>query len=228
MIRLRDVCFSHHGHGDRARLTLRHLSLSVPQGGFRWLVGPSGAGKSSLLRLLHLSARPDHGTLEVLGLETQRAKRRQLAQLRQRIGMIHQDFRLLPDLSAFDNVALPLRLAGQAENSIQQETRDILEWLGLGAQAQARPDQLSGGERQRIAIARALVTRPALLLADEPTNALEESQAWRLLELFRDLSRNGTTVIVATHNETLLREAPAPAIILRQGALVNETDGMTA
>lgn len=183
------------------------------------MIGPSGAGKSSFLRLLNLSARPTGGMLEILGVDTQTAKRRQLTLLRRRIGMIHQDFRLLPELDALDNIALPLRLHGQTAREARREAQAILGWLELRDRADAFPAQLSGGEQQRIAIGRALIGRPDLLLADEPTNALAEPQARRLLDLFQTLSRRGVTVIVATHNENLLRAYPNAAIALENGRL---------
>nr|WP_220790245.1 ATP-binding cassette domain-containing protein [Gluconacetobacter takamatsuzukensis] len=199
---------------------MRQLSFEVPQGGFRWLLGPSGAGKSSLLRLLALGARPTSGMLEILGSDIGHASRTALARLRRRIGVVHQDFRLLPDLPVFDNIALPLRLQHRPEDEVHDEVHAILDWVGLASRAEARPPQLSGGEQQRVAIARAVIHRPALVLADEPTNALDEYQANRLMELFRDLSGLGTTILVATHNDALIRRYPAHELELAQGRLV--------
>jgi len=225
MIRFHNVTYRH-AHRRRlarqrqmARPVLEGLDFTIQQGSFYWLTGPSGAGKSSLLRLAHAETLPESGTVEILGVATDRASRRQLAQLRQRIGFIPQDLRLLGELNVYDNIALPLRLAGQSDNAIRGEIGSILDWLDLGGKSGSLPDELSGGERQRVAIARALVTRPALLLADEPTNALAESQSWQLIEALRALSRTGTTVIVATHNESLLRAMPLPCISLRNGRL---------
>ncbi|WP_323990546.1 ATP-binding cassette domain-containing protein [Nguyenibacter sp. L1] len=221
MIRLRDVSFRYDTAGPGGA-ALRLVSFDVPQGGFRWLLGPSGAGKSSLLRLLALGARPTSGRLEVLGAAVDGARRAALARLRRRIGIVQQDFRLLPDLPVFDNIALPLRLQRRPEDEIRDEVRAILDWVGLGERAASRPPQLSGGEQQRVAIARAVIHRPALILADEPTNALDEYQAGRLMELFRDLAGLGTTIVVATHNDTLIRRYPAHALELAQGRLVRD------
>ncbi|WP_342628352.1 ATP-binding cassette domain-containing protein [Nguyenibacter vanlangensis] len=221
MIRLRDVSFRYDTAGPGGA-ALRQVSFDVPQGGFRWLLGPSGAGKSSLLRLLALGARPTSGRLEVLGAAVDGARRAALARLRRRIGIVQQDFRLLPDLPVFDNIALPLRLQRRPEDEIRDEVRAILDWVGLGERAASRPPQLSGGEQQRVAIARAVIHRPALILADEPTNALDEYQAGRLMELFRDLAGLGTTIVVATHNDTLIRRYPAHALELAQGRLVRD------
>ena len=220
MIRFEGVGLRY-GRGDGPEV-LRGLSFTVPQGGFRWLLGPSGAGKTSLLRLLHLSIRPSSGRLLVLGADVTNANRRVLQRLRRRIGMVFQDFRLLHHLSAFDNVALPLRIAGRPEGPIRADVTEIMRWVGLSRQMDARPNELSGGEQQRVAIARAVINRPSLLLADEPTGNLDEAQAGRLMQLLKELNRLGTTVLVATHNEALVARYSAPALQLSRGQLVGE------
>ncbi len=172
---------------------LRDLSFALAEGSFTWLLGPSGAGKSSVLRLMHLALRPTRGEVEVLGVAVSRARRRDLPPLRRRIGVVHQEFRLLPHLSAFDNVALPLRLARRREATIRAEVAELLDWVGLaGGKQAALPEALSGGEQQRVAIARAVVVRPALLVADEPTGNLDAAQARRLLALLVEMNRLGT------------------------------------
>jgi cell division transport system ATP-binding protein len=188
-------------------------------GAFRWLLGPSGAGKTSLLRLLTLSVRPTTGRLSLLGVPIEQARRRDLPPLRRQIGTVFQDFRLLDHLSAFDNVALPLRLAGRPEGQLRADVAEILRWVGLGRRADAHPAELSGGEQQRVAIARAVIGRPALLLADEPTGNLDDVQAERLMQLMRELNRLGTTIVIATHNEALVRRHPARALHLESGSL---------
>ncbi len=200
------------------------VTFALPQGSFTWLLGPSGAGKSSVLRLMHLALRPTRGEVEVLGLRTAGARRAALAPVRRRIGVVFQDFRLLPYLSAFDNVALPLRLAGRPEASLRADVAEMLRWVGLAARADALPPELSGGEQQRIAIARAVVHRPALLVADEPTGNLDNHQARRLLALLREMNRLGTTVVVATHDEDLVSRFPAPSLLLHDGRL-HDVDG---
>ncbi len=198
---------------------LRDLSFTLGEGSFHWLVGPSGAGKSSLLRLMHLALRPSRGEVEVLGQRISRLRRGALPGLRRRIGVVHQDFRLLPHLSAFDNVALPLRIAGRTEAGLRADVAEILRWVGLGERAESRPASLSGGEQQRVAIARAVVIRPALLVADEPTGNLDQDQAARVLSLLREMHRLGTTVVVATHAMPLVEAFPAPVLRLEAGRL---------
>ncbi|MFT9416978.1 cell division ATP-binding protein FtsE [Acetobacter sp.] len=223
MIRLDNVSWRR-GKRDSGPV-LAHLSFAVPQGGFRWLLGPSGAGKSSLLSLLHLENLPTDGQMTILGKTVaQDEKRAALVRLRHRIGMVHQDYQLMPDLSVADNVALPLRLQNRPEDEIQDEVHAILKWVGLGERVDVPATRLSGGEQQRTAIARAIIHRPGLILADEPTNALEESQACRLLDMFAELSAMGTTVIVATHNESLVRRLERPFLFLERGRLVEEGD----
>jgi len=198
---------------------LQDLNLDMAAGSFHWLLGASGAGKTSLLRLLTLAVRPSTGHLSLLGVQVETARRRDLPPLRRQIGTVFQDFRLLDHLSAFDNVALPLRLAGRPEGQVRADVAEILRWVGLARRAEAHPAELSGGEQQRVAIARAVIGRPALLLADEPTGNLDDIQAERLMQLLRELNRLGTTILVATHNVALVRRHPARALQLEEGRL---------
>ena len=221
MVRLHGVAFRY-SPGRSSADVLSGLSFEVPAGGFRWLLGPSGAGKTSLLRLLSLAARPTRGQLHLLGTEVCGARRRRLPALRRRIGTVHQDFRLLPHLSAFDNVALPLRLAGRPEGQIRADVTEMLNWVGMGRRFGARPPELSGGEQQRVAVARAVVVRPDLLLADEPTGNLDDGQATRVMQLLQEMHRLGTTVVVATHSVALVERNPAPSLRLTGGRLVGD------
>jgi cell division transport system ATP-binding protein len=219
MVRLEGVGLHYDAGGKPGPDVLRDLTLEIPDGGFRWLLGPSGAGKTSLLRLLYLAARPSSGRLVLLGADIGRARRGDLPLLRRQIGVVFQDFRLLPHLTAFDNVALPLRLAGHPEGQVRADVTEMMRWVGLSRRMEARPAELSGGEQQRVAISRAVVGRPALLLADEPTGNLDDAQAERLMQLLHELNRLGTGVVVATHNDGLVARYPAPALRLDQGRL---------
>lgn len=198
---------------------LSNVTLHIPQGSFCWLTGASGIGKSTLLHMLHLEMKPNHGQLEILDTNINKARRTTLCYLRQRIGMIYQDFRLISNLTIFDNIALPLRLQNTDETTVQRWTNRILQWMNLQNKHDLYPRTLSGGEQQRIAIARAVIHRPDILLADEPTNALDEQQVLHLMDLFYDLNDLGCTIIIATHNDTLIRQFPAPRLKLANGQI---------
>ncbi len=200
--------------------TLSEVSFALPPGSFTWLLGPSGAGKSSLLGLISLALRATEGEVEVLDARIRRLPRRAFPALRRRIGVVFQDYRLLPHLSVYENAALPLRIQGLTEARLAADVREILRWVGLLERADAPPATLSGGEQQRLALARAVVARPALLVADEPTGNLDAAQARRVISLLREMHRMGTTVIVATHSEELPQEYPAPTLRLDAGRLV--------
>lgn len=204
---------------DGAAPVLRDVNLSLPRGSFHFLTGPSGAGKSSLLRLLTLSAQPDAGRIELFGQDVTRAPRKARPPVRRRLGLVFQDFRLLDHLSAFDNVALPLRLAGRRPADYAADVEEMLAWVGLDHVADVSPRQLSGGEKQRLAIARAVINRPELILADEPTGSVDAAMAARLLKLFQSLNRLGATVLIASHDEALAKRSGAQRLRLADGRL---------
>jgi len=196
---------------------LQDIEFALPAGSFHFLTGSSGAGKSSLLRLMYLAQRPSRGRVELFGTDTATAKRYQLPALRRRVGVVFQDFRLLDHLSAMDNVALPLRVAGASEADVQKFVPELLGWVGLADHLHAKPPTLSGGQQQRVAIARAVISRPELLLADEPTGNVDDQIAMRLIYLFEELNKLGTTVVVATHNAGLVSRLAYPQIHLADG-----------
>lgn len=198
---------------------LHDVSFALPAGSFYWMTGASGAGKSSLLRLMYLARRPTRGLVSLFGSDVAALGREQLPALRRRIGIVFQDFRLLDHLTAFDNVALPLRLAGKREADYRKDVIELLDWVGLGDHTRARPPTLSGGQQQRIAIARAVISRPQILLADEPTGNVDEAIGLRLLYLFKELHKLGTAVVIASHNERLVRRFPYPRLHLTDGFL---------
>ncbi len=209
------------------REVLSDLSFTLFPGRFYFLTGASGAGKTSLLRLLYLAQRPSRGMIRMFGTDAITMPRSRLPALRRRIGVVFQDFRLIPHLSAFDNVALPLRVAGHQEKDLAGPVQDILDWVGLGDRADARPATLSGGEQQRVAIARAVIAHPAVLVADEPTGNVDPDMAEKLMRLFEMLNRQGTTVVVATHDLDLLRKVPDSLIMrLDRGRLSDPTGAL--
>ncbi len=199
---------------------LRDVTFVLEAGSFTFLTGPSGAGKTTLLKLMYLAEPPSRGLVTLFGQELATAKRRAFPGLRRRIGVVFQDFRLLDHLSAFENVALPLRLAGRRDEDYRQDVEELLTWVGLGDRMQARPPTLSGGEQQRVAIARAVVGRPDLLLADEPTGNVDPDIGQRLIRLFSELNRLGTTVLIATHDRGLIEKNRAREMRLVDGRLV--------
>lgn len=200
--------------------TLCDVSFTLRSGQFHFLTGASGAGKTSLLRLLYLSQRPSRGIIRLFGEDAVILPRDRLPGFRRRIGVVFQDFRLIPHLSAADNIALPLRVAGMAESDVARAVREMLNWIGLSERAAARPATLSGGEQQRVAIARAVIARPELLVADEPTGNVDPSLARRLLRLFTELHKSGTSVVIATHDLGLMDQFDgARRMVLGDGRL---------
>lgn len=196
---------------------LRDLTFHLEKGSFHFLTGASGAGKTSLLKLMYLGLRPTRGRIRMLDVDLHKTKRDQLAKLRTQIGVVFQDFRLLPHLSSFDNVALPLRIINRDEKDIKAHVSELLHWVGLGDYMNAKPPTLSGGQQQRIAIARAVINRPRILLADEPTGNLDDGIGYKLLHLFEELNKLGTTIVIASHNEELMKHFDHKHIYLKNG-----------
>lgn len=209
------------------REVLSDLSFSLFPGSFYFLTGASGAGKTSLLKLLYLAQRPSRGAVRMFGTDIVTTPRGRLPDLRRRLGVVFQDFRLVPHLSAFDNVALPLRVVGVPDADLVRPVSDMLDWVGLSERRDARPATMSGGEQQRVAIARAVIGRPEILVADEPTGNVDPEMALKLLRLFEALNRLGTTVVVATHDVHLLKRVPDSLIMrLDNGRLADPTGAL--
>lgn len=198
---------------------LKDVSFELDSGSFHFITGASGAGKSTLLRLLYLAMRPTRGLITLFNRDISTVARKSLPEMRRRIGVVFQDFRLVEHLTAFDNVALPLRVAEVKESHVKQHVSELLTWVGLGDRMASLPATLSGGEKQRVAIARAVIARPKILLADEPTGSVDTGLGLRLLTLFEELNRLGTTIVIATHDEQLVSRFAHPILHLDKGEL---------
>jgi cell division transport system ATP-binding protein len=202
---------------DRGPEVLSDVSFHLRPGSFHFLHGESGAGKTSLLRLMFMSLHPTRGQLQMFSEDISRVNPQKRAQLRRRIGIVFQDFRLLDHLTIWENVALPLQVIGKKPADYREDVTDLLQWVGLGDRMYASPTVLSGGEKQRAAIARAVIGKPEVLLADEPTGNVDPQMARRLLRLFVELNRLGTSVVIATHDHQLMRQFKAPRIEVHKG-----------
>jgi cell division transport system ATP-binding protein len=198
---------------------LRDLTFDIPRKSFQFLTGPSGAGKTTLLRLLFLSLKPTRGLIRMFDRNISSIPHDEFPMLRRRVGIVFQDFQLLDHLTTYENVALPLRVRGKEETSYRGDVIELLNWVGLGERINVLPPVLSGGEKQRVAIARALIDRPEILLADEPTGNVDPPMARRLLNLFLELNRLGTAVVIATHDLSLMDQVEARRMILSEGRL---------
>lgn len=198
---------------------LRDVNFHLEKGSFHFLTGPSGAGKTSLLRLMFLSLKPSRGSARIFDTDIAAIAPNKLPKMRRKIGVVFQDFRLLDHLTTFENVALPLRVQKQKPSAYRDDVMELIEWVGLGDRADSYPPVLSGGEKQRAAIARAVISKPDLLLADEPTGNVDSALGERLLRLFIELNKVGTTVVLATHDLELLNQYSAPRLQLKAGEL---------
>jgi len=215
VVRFDDVSMRY-GRGPEV---LRDLTFRLAPGSFHFLTGPSGAGKSSLLKLIYLAAQPSKGLIHLFGHDVAHADPRDRPQLRRRIGVVFQDLLLLEHMTAFDNTALPLRIGGGQPQDYRDDVAELLSWVGLGARMHALPATLAGGEKQRLAIARAVVNRPQILLADEPTSNVDHDMALRIYRLFVELNRLGATVLIATHDQDLVARSGRPSLHLEDGRI---------
>jgi cell division transport system ATP-binding protein len=202
---------------DGTREVLRGANLTLREGDFRFLTGPSGAGKTTLLKLIYLAHVPTEGRVLVFGKDTGLMPAQERPALRRRIGVVFQEFRLIPHLTAFENVGLPMRVAGVNQSGYERDVTDLLSWVGLRHRMDAKPPMLSGGEKQRVALARALVSKPDLILADEPTGNVDPAMGEKIMRLLLELNRLGTAVVVATHDLGLVRKLGKNILRLKDG-----------
>lgn len=221
LVRFQDVAFKYAVGPE----ILHQVSFHLQPGSFHFVTGPSGSGKSSLLQMMYLAHRPSSGRMCLFGRDVDSLKRDERALLRRRVGVVFQDFRLLDHLTVSENVALPLRIAGRQTEKVRAHVAELLAWVGLADHANDRPTILSGGQQQRIAIARAVISQPSLLLADEPTGNVDDRIAVRLLYLFEELNKLGTTMVIATHNQALLSRFSHPVLRLGEDSVRVELPG---
>jgi cell division transport system ATP-binding protein len=213
---------------ERTAPALNDVSFHVRKGEFVFLTGSSGAGKTTVLKLIHMQGAPTEGEVRVSKYSSRKIKRREIPELRRRVGFVFQDFRLLESLTAAENVAFALECTGTPKGRIEPRVQRLLGQVGLAARARSYPRELSGGEQQRVVVARALATEPVVLLADEPTGNLDERASTGVFELFRGINAAGTTVVMATHDAELIRRNPTIRVLeLENGALVYDSGGET-
>lgn len=200
--------------------TLRDITFDIAPRSFQFLTGPSGAGKTTLMRLMVLALKPTRGLINIFGRDAGQLAQDEVSEMRRKVGVVFQDFRLLDHLTLYENVALPLRVQGREEAGFRAEVLELLKWVGLGERKNYTPSVLSGGEKQRAAIARALISQPKLLLADEPTGNVDPTLARRILRLFVEMHKSGTAVIIATHDLSLMEQyEEARRLVLADGRL---------
>jgi len=207
------------------KVALADVNVVIPPGDFVFLVGPSGAGKSTFIRLLIREQLPTAGRVVVAGKDLSRIRRREVPRLRRRIGIVFQDFRLLPNKTVFENVAFALEVTGSSRTDIRRRVPQLLNLVGLHEHDEHLPTQLSGGEQQRVAIARALVHDPAMLIADEPTGNLDPVTSWEIIQLLIQINGLGTTVLMATHNQEIVNAMRRRVLALEHGMLVRDESG---
>jgi len=221
ILRVKDVRKSY----GRGWIALDNVSFSLDDGEFAFLVGSSGAGKSTLLSLIYMGEKPGSGIIEAVGFDSDNIKPEEIPLLRRKLGIVFQDFRLLPEMTASENIAFSLKVTGQPRKFIKSRTFELLSMMGLSHKAKSYPHELSGGEKQRVSVARALANNPLLLLADEPTGNLDPQATDELIRLFFEINRQGTAVLMATHDTALIDIAPMRVLELENGVLVGDRPG---
>ncbi|MCL6626263.1 MULTISPECIES: cell division ATP-binding protein FtsE [Alicyclobacillus] len=218
MIEMQDV-WKQYPNGTMA---LSGITINIKKGEFVYVVGPSGAGKSTFIKLMYREERPTKGQIFVNGFNIERLRHRKIPLLRRHIGVVFQDFKLLPKLTAYENVAFALEVIGAPQRHIRRRVPEALAWVGLEDKADVLPTQLSGGEQQRVAVARALVNNPSVIIADEPTGNLDPDTSWGIMKLFQRINDRGTTVVMATHNRDIVNTMRKRVIAIEEGRIARD------
>lgn len=220
LIEMKGVAKKYH----RSTTALRDINVSINPGEFVYIVGPSGAGKSSFIKLLYREEKVSAGTLKVGEFNLTKMKKRQIPILRRSIGVVFQDYKLLPKKTVFENVAYAMQVIGEKPREIKKRVPEVLELVGLKHKMRSFPDQLSGGEQQRVAIARAIVNNPKVLIADEPTGNLDPEISWEFMQLLERINLQGTTVLMATHNKQIVDNLRHRVIAIEEGRIVRDEE----
>lgn len=218
MIEMQDVWKEY----DTGTTALTGISIHITQSEFVYVVGPSGAGKSTFIKLMYREERPTRGHIFINGFNIERLKSRKVPLLRRSIGVVFQDFKLLTNLTAAENIAFAQEVIGVSSRHIKRRVKEVLEWVGLPDKGNALPSQLSGGEQQRIAVARALVNNPAVIIADEPTGNLDPDTSWGIMRLLQRINERGTTIVMATHNKDIVNSVRRRVIAIENGQIVRD------
>ncbi|MBO4398605.1 MAG: cell division ATP-binding protein FtsE [Lachnospiraceae bacterium] len=203
-------------------VALVDVSFSIKKGEFVFIVGPSGSGKSTMIRLMMREISPSGGKIYIAGKDLAKLRKRHVSKYRRNIGIVFQDFRLLPDRNVYDNVAFAQRVIGAPKRNIPKEVSKVLHLVGLSQKYKSFPNELSGGEQQRVAIARALVNNPMIILADEPTGNLDPQNSYEIMSLLEEINRRGTTVVIVTHDQTVVDQMQKRVVALREGTIVED------
>ena len=222
MIEFIDVVKSYE-QGNKA---LNGVTMQIEDGEFVFLVGPSGSGKSTIIKLITGELKPTSGTVHVNGYSLERIRKREIPYLRRTVGVVFQDFRLISNMTVYENVAFAMRVVGAREKEIKERVPYVLELVGLEGKMNRHPGEMSGGEQQRLAIARALVNNPSMIIADEPTGNLDPERAFEIMALLQEINNLGTTVLVVTHAQTLVELFHKRVVAIDEGVVVSDTDGM--
>ncbi|MBQ8281415.1 MAG: cell division ATP-binding protein FtsE [Lachnospiraceae bacterium] len=217
------VSKTYDGYSDNH--ALEDVSFSIKKGEFVFIVGPSGSGKSTLIRLMENEISPTFGKIYVAGKDLSKLKNRQVCKYRRSIGIVFQDFRLLPDRNVYENVAFAQEVVGAPKHKIPKEVSKMLTLVGLSHKFKSLPNEMSGGEQQRVALARALVNNPMILLADEPTGNLDPQNSWEIMDLLEEVNKRGTTVVVVTHNREIVDYMQKRVISVQDGVIIEDKKG---
>ncbi|WP_077307549.1 cell division ATP-binding protein FtsE [Terribacillus halophilus] len=221
MIDMKDV------HKDYANgvSALNGVNVHIDNGEFVYLVGPSGAGKSTFVKMIFRGEKPNTGTVKIDNIDLSTYKERQIPQIRRKIGVVYQDFKLLPKLTVYENVAFALEVIEESPKLIRDRVMEVLDLVGIKHKARSIPDELSGGEQQRVAIARAIANKPKVVIADEPTGNLDPDTSWGIMKILEDINQTGTTIIMATHSQEIVNTIKKRVIALENGRIVRDEAG---